>query len=183
MCFRGGLAGGGFLWRSGQLQPLLFRPQGNTRSVFGVTEQLHSTFKYSDGSSHFSVCSKPWPTSTIFSVTYPQSVKHTVPETLVLISVCGWPAAHVSMPSLCSALSVTCRWARSHGRPDWVLPFLDPSCSHAAHVVTLTSPCYGLVLLTVMKVKCTECFITFCFNLQKWWYLRTWHLLRGKWKK
>lgn len=46
-------------------------------------------------------------------------------------------------------------------------PYLDPSCSHAAHVVTLTRSSDGLVLLMVMEVKCAECPTTIYNYLQK----------------
>lgn len=86
----------------------------------------------------------------------PQSFKPNAPETLVLIKaagVCDRAEKHSSMPSLHSAEASLTAEAEVTGDQAECTLSLFPSCSHAAHVLSLTRPCYGLVLLMVMKVK------------------------------
>lgn len=89
------------------------------------------------------------------SVTSPQSFN--APKTLVLIRT-----ASASQLRLYQCLPAEASFIREPEVTGDQL--LDPSCSHAAHVV----PCYGLVLLLVRKVKCGDCFTTSHNNVQKW---------------
>lgn len=67
-------------------------------------------------------------------VTSPQSVRNNVPETLVLMKASGVTGNTYQCPPCAAHLPAY--------QTECTL-FLDPSCSHATHVVTLTRPCYG----------------------------------------